>query len=288
MLTLSKKKYSVLLIAVLIAGCLNGEHHRKSDSGITIRNIGHAGSGFNYLMMPFNPYPTNSFQSLKNAIDNGADGVEVDLQLTADHELVLFHDNTLESHTELKGFIIQADSRAILNADYECGFPYDWFQDEKVISLSRWLDYAKQLQTVPYLQIDIKTANSEAEALADTMMYILYEKLIAAGYPLEKVILISGDHNLLSKTINDYPMFNCAYQPAEFYTGLKWVTENKCKYIIIDQKYLTAAEINDAHSKGIRVIAMGGRSESKLASLIEMNPDFIQANNVKALHELLH
>jgi glycerophosphoryl diester phosphodiesterase len=288
MSALLEKKYSILLITLFLIGCIKGENRNVNPEIKKIRNIGHAGSGFNYLFMPFNPLPTNSFQSLKNALENGADGVEVDLQLTADHELVLYHDITLESLTNLSGYVIHANSRDIVGTDYKCGFPFDLFQDETIITFSTWLDYAKQLSVIPYLQIDVKTANRDAEAAADTLIKLLDEKLTSAGYPLDKVVLISSDFNLLSKIINAYPKFHCAYQPAEFYQGLNWVKQNKCEYIIMDQKYLTAKAVSDAHIAGIGIIAMGGRSENTLLNLIAMNPDFIQANNVKMLHELLH
>ncbi len=288
MLTLSKISSSIIAISMLCPGCFNSDKNRNSPpENKNILNIGHAGSGFNYLFMPFNPYPTNSFQSLKNALANGADGVEVDLQLTADHKLVLFHDFTLESNTDLKGYIINFNSTEIVGVPYECGFPYDLFQNEKIISLPEWLNYAHQLPQFPYLHIDLKTNNNSAESMAGIMLNVLFENLKTVEYPLEKVILISGDYNVITKILTEYPMLNCAYQPAEFNEGLSWVQQHGCKFMIIDQKRLTGNDVKTAHEKGIRVIAMGGRAESTLLKLIEMKPDFIQSNNVKMLHHLL-
>lgn len=40
--------------------------------------------------------PENTEGGLKNAFNKGAKGVEFDLQLTSDNELVVLHDDTLE------------------------------------------------------------------------------------------------------------------------------------------------------------------------------------------------
>src|SRR6187455_1958541 len=144
MLTLFNKSFKLLLISILFTGCSN------DDLDPTVKNnsiiiIGHAGSGFNYLFMPFNPYPTNSFKSLKNALADGADGVEVDVQMTADLQLVLYHDNTLESETDLNGYVIHANSKNVIGANYHCGFPYDLFHNEQIITFQHWLTYATKL-----------------------------------------------------------------------------------------------------------------------------------------------
>lgn len=49
--------------------------------------------------------PENSLAAFKAAIDQGADGVEMDIFLTGDKHLVVFHDDTLERMTEGKGNI---------------------------------------------------------------------------------------------------------------------------------------------------------------------------------------
>ena len=47
--------------------------------------------------------PENTVAAVQAALDLGADGVEVDLQITADHEVVVFHDEDLERLTGRKG-----------------------------------------------------------------------------------------------------------------------------------------------------------------------------------------
>jgi glycerophosphoryl diester phosphodiesterase len=45
-------------------------------------------------------YEENTLESLEQALKHGADGIETDLQLTLDKELVLMHDSVWHSHRD--------------------------------------------------------------------------------------------------------------------------------------------------------------------------------------------
>lgn len=63
-------------------------------------NIGHRGAG---VSVPGNAYPENSLSSVREAISQGAVGVELDFELTADGRLVAMHDDTLDRTTTCSG-----------------------------------------------------------------------------------------------------------------------------------------------------------------------------------------
>lgn len=62
-----------------------------------IKNIAHRGFK--------GEYPENTLLSFKKAIEVGADGIEFDVHLTKDNEVVIIHDETLERTTDGKGFV---------------------------------------------------------------------------------------------------------------------------------------------------------------------------------------
>ncbi len=88
----------ISVVILFIAGCTETEVLRSS-----VIVMGHAGAGFpNYN----NRYPTNSEESIKQALlMQQADGVEIDIQLSADSTIVLYHDKRLESGCNDTGFI---------------------------------------------------------------------------------------------------------------------------------------------------------------------------------------
>lgn len=46
-------------------------------------------------------YPQNTLLAFKKAIEAGADGIETDLRLTIDNEIILYHDRNLKKHTDV-------------------------------------------------------------------------------------------------------------------------------------------------------------------------------------------
>ncbi|MBK8227196.1 MAG: hypothetical protein IPK70_08465 [Flavobacteriales bacterium] len=79
-----------LIAAVLLAGCA------APDPGAT-RIIGHGGMG------PDHESPMNSAESLRAALASGADGIELDAQLTSDGVLVAYHAADLSELTACAG-----------------------------------------------------------------------------------------------------------------------------------------------------------------------------------------
>lgn len=60
-------------------------------------NIAHRGFSGNY--------PENTMQAFAEAVAAGADGIELDVQLSADRELVIIHDETVDRTTDGKGWV---------------------------------------------------------------------------------------------------------------------------------------------------------------------------------------
>jgi glycerophosphoryl diester phosphodiesterase len=65
-------------------------------------NLGHRGTG---PTRPDHPFPENSLFSFLAAIRAGADGVELDVGLTADGSVIVMHDDTLDRTTNCTGCV---------------------------------------------------------------------------------------------------------------------------------------------------------------------------------------
>ena len=50
-------------------------------------------------------YPENTMLAFREAEKTGADGIELDVQLSKDGELVIIHDETLDRTTTGKGYV---------------------------------------------------------------------------------------------------------------------------------------------------------------------------------------
>ena len=61
--------------------------------------------------------PENTLAAFKKAIDIGVDAVELDLHGSADGEVVVIHDSSLDRTTDRRGFVNQTALETIKQAD---------------------------------------------------------------------------------------------------------------------------------------------------------------------------
>lgn len=75
---------------------------RERLAALAPGNIGHRGTGTNQAG---NPVAENSIASFQQAMAEGADGIELDVELTADGRLAVMHDDTLDRTTLCSGCV---------------------------------------------------------------------------------------------------------------------------------------------------------------------------------------
>ena len=73
-------------------------------------NIGHRGLG---KTQPGNPFPENSVSSFQEAMKRGANGIELDVEITADGGLIVMHDDTLNRTTTCHGCVSEKTLREV-------------------------------------------------------------------------------------------------------------------------------------------------------------------------------
>lgn len=103
-----------------------------------------------------NHFPENTMLAMYKAMDNGADELECDVQLTADNIPVLFHDTTLDrlidNIPEGKNTIRQLTLREVKALRFKA-LKNSVFADEPIPELGTFLQYAKSKGVVVYPEI---------------------------------------------------------------------------------------------------------------------------------------
>jgi glycerophosphoryl diester phosphodiesterase len=119
--------------------------HRRDEDDFTV--IAHRGASAYY--------PENTFPSFEGAIAMGADMVELDVQLTSDAEVVVFHDENLSRCTNGRGRITDYTLMALKKLDAGGWFGRK-FKNVKIPTLDEVLDICKNRIAV---NVEIKTAS---------------------------------------------------------------------------------------------------------------------------------
>lgn len=113
-------------------------------------------------------YPENTMLGFKKALEEGVDGIELDVHLTKDDELVVIHDDTLDRTTNGTGFIRDytlAELKRLSAGSKFQSFPRyekDW-ENETIPTLEEVLQLF-----APYdieLNIELKTYNIKYEGI---------------------------------------------------------------------------------------------------------------------------
>jgi glycerophosphoryl diester phosphodiesterase len=96
---------------LLTAGCGSGGSGPSDPANDVVRarvatlapaKLAHRGMG---PTRPLGAFPENSLSAFRAGIDAGADGVELDVELTADGQLLVMHDDTLDRTTMCAGCV---------------------------------------------------------------------------------------------------------------------------------------------------------------------------------------
>lgn len=140
--------------------------------------------------------PEQTLEAYRAAIDLGADGIEVDVQLTRDDRLAMIHDLTLDRTTAGTGPVAAADWATIRALDAGSWFG-PGFAHCRVPSLDETIDLAVEAGIV--LCVEIKGAPDRARRTALAVGRIVRDRGLAG-----QVFVSSFDHAALGAAQADH------------------------------------------------------------------------------------
>ena len=100
--------------------------------------------------------PENTLAAFREAIRVQSDGIELDVHLSLDNELIVIHDEKIDRTTNGKGLVRKMTSADIQKFDAGSWY-HPNFADEKIPRLSEVLKLLTDLSFNGYLNIEIKT-----------------------------------------------------------------------------------------------------------------------------------
>jgi hypothetical protein len=107
--------------------------------------------------------PENTLAAFKKAIDLGADGIELDVHLSKDGEVVVIHDRTIDRTSNGKGQVAEMSLKELKALDFGSWFS-DEYQKESIPLLREVLELLKDWNGL--LNIELKQNGLERYPLA--------------------------------------------------------------------------------------------------------------------------
>lgn len=140
--------------------------------------------------------PENTLGAFRNALALQVDAVELDVQMSRDGQLVVFHDNTLERLTEGQGNLLDLDFAYLRSLNAAANFPGGWSAHEQIPTLREVLELVKGRARV---LLELKSSQRDG-------VYGRYPGMVPAVLEelqgmemLDQVLLIAFDWELLAE-----------------------------------------------------------------------------------------
>lgn len=147
-------------------------------------------------------HPENTLASFKEAIRLGVDGIELDVQLTKDQNLVVIHDYTLDRTTNGTGKVNEYTLEELKGFDAGSKFSPE-FQSERIPTFREVLELLKN--TNIELNVEIKNPVKHETGIEERMIQEIKEFGL-----LHKVVVSSFNHDSLKRVIKLVPEIESA------------------------------------------------------------------------------
>jgi glycerophosphoryl diester phosphodiesterase len=240
-----------------------------NDNQISV--FGHGGMGIHYKD------PMNSYPSLSNCLALGTDGTEMDVCVTKDSVMVLYHNQTLEEETSCNGAIKGKNWVEIKDCKYNAPL----FSKADLIPASYFFDRIDNMQQLTFtfdckvvLEDNVEYLNLFAEALyAHIVKYKLVSNCFIESFNITFL-------QILRKKNKDLHLF---LYTENYPTGLAALEQIDLYGLTLEQDNITTDEIKDAHAHNLHITLFDTETERQNLDAIAKSPDFIQTDKVEYL-----
>ena len=257
------KWYSVFVIVLVL---LQNSCTKSNTVTPNVEVLGHAGISLHRDRAVF---PANSFESIRYAIDIlDADGVEVDVQLTKDSVLVLYHDKYLDYSTDFSGCVSQFSYQEIKAANLDN-------TNCKIIGLEPVLKYIESRGKSVFL--DIKSydyCQEKATSITGFNYALENSKSKLTQLFIEKIIVSNASTSFLNQL--NHP--NKCLEISNVTKGVNKLKAFGFQSVLINLTNVSKDDLIQLNS--VKWGVLGVKDEWTIDDAIKLVPKFIITDNI--------
>lgn len=191
-------------------------------------------------------YPENTLLSFQKALDEGVDGIENDVQLTKDGQIIIMHDESVDRTTNGSGWVKDFTLEELKQLDASEKFG-DRFGVQRVPTLREYLELVKDLPILT--NIEMKTGVFEYLEMEQLLVDMLRE------YHMEgRILITSFNHFTIMRMKKLAPELRYGFLAYDWRLDAGEYTQRygiPCYHP--DYHNLTPEVVEDLHSHGIEV-----------------------------------
>ena len=231
-------------------------------------------------------YPQNTVMAFQKALEEGVDFIELDVSLSKDDYVVVFHDSDVSRLTDGSGYIKDLSLAQIQNLDAGIKTS-EKFKGTQIPLLSEVLKALKD--TEAKLCIEIKARENDKAGIDEAVVNLVREY----GYE-ERVMFTSYNRDVVRNLAKLYPDKTIGLDPTEEESEnesadyiVDLCLECKASVLYFDYLLLTQELTDLAHSKGLQVHAWTADDTKNMKRLLKMGVDAILTNRPDILNKIL-
>ncbi|MCH2235978.1 MAG: hypothetical protein MK078_17190 [Crocinitomicaceae bacterium] len=239
----------------------------KEEVNPNILVFGHAGATLNNGEWIF---PPNSKEAVQYGCFNlGANGAEIDVQMTKDSVLVLYHDEFLSPQLDLEGCIAEYTWNELEgNKIYDTKYPIQRLYDMRYMISDRPKYYFLDLKHHNACNSEIRDPGTFSYALNSSDLYWKRTVLNSRNLPF-----------LLELSVDDTNVIK-SWETDDLAQGIVAVQNGAVDELTLRASNLTETDAAQLHELGIPFTIFGARTQKELREAVALNPTRIITDNI--------
>ncbi|MBN1073332.1 glycerophosphodiester phosphodiesterase [Clostridium botulinum] len=214
-------------------------------------------------------YPENTMKAFEMAVEQNADWIELDVQLTSDGIPVVMHDSNLYRITGVNKNIWEVTYNDIKDLDCSSWFSSE-FAGERISTLGEVLDFAKKEHIK--LNIELKPTGHEKD----------FEKIVIDTINQKNFknscVVTSQEYSTLQR-IKEYDQeIKTIYVMSIALGDITELTE--ADGFSVEASFITPRLVSMVHNSGKKIFAWTVNTRENMDKMIEMNVDNIVTDNI--------
>ena len=216
-------------------------------------------------------YPENTLLAFSKALEAGCEGIELDVQLTKDKELVIIHDEKIDRTSDKIGFVKDMTYKELLEADFSYKFrgqvPF-----QKIPTLREYFELVSSRDIIT--NIELKTGIFEYLGIEK----LVYDLIVEFGLK-DRVIISSFNHNSVMRMKALDSELVCGFLSETWILSpWEYVKSNGAECYHPEFHMLTDSEARALKENGIKLNAFTVNEEKDICRMIELEIDGIISN----------
>lgn len=234
-------------------------NHQETETLDRVRPdvIGHRGSA---RFFDFGVAVGNTGQAIQDGVDGGADWIEIDIRVTSDHELVVFHDETIDQKTNGQGRVSDNSLKDLASVDVLIT-PKD-----RILTLNQVFQRFNNANLKWVLDVKDKNAHQFLVPWLDS-------KILAGTLSRDQVVIIGEFEIVTSYAGNDFDLgytllfsgqgnlFRVLQGPAKIIERCRTAG---IEILVLPILFASQSLVDAARSEGLRVWVYGSENEADL------------------------